>query len=154
MECNKAAAQSNWTECPVCNSAFGSAIPFEDLRAKADVPSISSEGEESQTERRSRRKGKKRAYDPWLDAPGEMLPSAKTIALKQQVLQWQEEAPDDKIVVFTQFHLMYISRTLYTQFSQLTDYRAKIIAKICEAEGWPYVLVSFPISIAERIRPH
>ena len=118
-ECNKAAAQSNFTECPVCHSAFGSAIPFEDLEARQDVLTLSSEGEESQTGGRRRRKGDKRSSDPWLDVPGEMLPSAKTIALKQQVLQWQEEAPDDKIIIFTQFRLMYLSRKLSSHLHSL-----------------------------------
>lgn len=105
-ESDKAAAQSNWTECPVCNLAFGSAMPYEELKAKQDVSYVSSEGDESQTEGRRGRKKQKSSYEPWLDMPGEMLPSAKTIALKQQILQWQGEAPDDKIVVFTQFRLM------------------------------------------------
>lgn len=105
-ECNKAAAQSNWTECPVCSSAFDGAVPFEELKAKQDASSPPSEGDGSQTGGKRRRKGNKRSSDPWLDVPGEMLPSAKTVALKQQVLEWQKEAPDDKIVIFTQFHLM------------------------------------------------
>jgi len=142
-ECNKAAAQSDYTECPICNSAFNSTIPFEELRARQENPAATSEDEASQTEGRSRRKGAKSSRDPWLDMAGEMLPSAKTIALKQQILQWQEEAPDDKIVIFTQFRLMYLSPTSLPS-SKLTNNRAKIIAKICEAESWSFVLARIP----------
>jgi hypothetical protein len=38
---------------------------------------------------------------------GDWLPSAKAIAVKAQILQWQRDAPDDKIIIFTQFLMMY-----------------------------------------------
>ncbi|KAI9877522.1 MAG: hypothetical protein M1830_003663 [Pleopsidium flavum] len=122
-ECNKAAAQSDFTECPVCQYAFRSTNPFKELEARQDVVTPSTDDEESQTGSGRGRKGKKKLDGPWLNLPGEMLPSAKMIALKHRILEWQQEAPDDKIVVFTQFRLM-----------------ARIIAKICEGEGWPCVL--------------
>lgn len=104
-ECNKAAAQSDYTECPVCQYAFRSTNPFKELEARQDVATPSSHDDESQTGGGRTRKGKKKLDGSWLNLPGEMLPSAKTIALKHQILNWQQEAPD-KIVVFTQFRLM------------------------------------------------
>lgn len=35
--------------------------------------------------------------------PEPMVPSAKTTMVKSTILQWQAEAPDDKIIIFTQF---------------------------------------------------
>ena len=42
----------------------------------------------------------------WLRLPGVPMPSTKTIALKLQILDWLEEQPDAKIIVFTQFRDM------------------------------------------------
>lgn len=40
----------------------------------------------------------------WLDNIGaDILPSAKTIAVKAQILNWRKENPDVKIIVYTQF---------------------------------------------------
>lgn len=52
---------------------------------------------------------------------GEVLPSAKTMACKAQVLNWLQEEPDVKIIIYTQF-LPII----------------RILAKICETESWGY----------------
>lgn len=118
IECNKAAAQSDFTECPVCQHAFGSTTPFKDLVARESDVTIFSDDEDSEIESsQRRRKGKKKSDSPWLNLPGELLPSAKTIALKQQILKWHLEAPDDKIVVFTQFRLMYVSSYSFVSFS-------------------------------------
>lgn len=38
-------------------------------------------------------------YDATLGTK-ELLPSAKTIAIKNKILEWQRDAPDDKIIVF------------------------------------------------------
>ena len=58
----------------------------------------------------------------WIDTNGNMLPSAKTQAFKAQVLNWFEENPSVKIIVYTQFVTMI-----------------EILAKVCEIEGWSYV---------------
>ncbi|KAI1171190.1 P-loop containing nucleoside triphosphate hydrolase protein [Nemania sp. FL0916] len=34
-----------------------------------------------------------------------VVPSAKTVAVKEAILEWQSEAPDDKIIVFTEFKM-------------------------------------------------
>ncbi|KAI1152408.1 SNF2 family N-terminal domain-containing protein [Nemania diffusa] len=37
--------------------------------------------------------------------PQPVVPSSKTVAVKQAILRWQSEAPDDKIIVFMEFKL-------------------------------------------------
>ncbi len=43
----------------------------------------------------------------WLSLGGdELLPSAKTIAIKAQILNWIRENPTVKIIIYTQFLAM------------------------------------------------
>jgi hypothetical protein len=45
--------------------------------------------------------------EDWLSLGGdEVLPSAKTIAIKAQILNWIRENPSVKIIVYTQFLAM------------------------------------------------
>ncbi|KAH0434165.1 hypothetical protein CcaCcLH18_05489 [Colletotrichum camelliae] len=57
------------------------------------------------------------------DAP--VTPSAKMTALKETVLRWQAEAPDDKIIIFSQFHVVM-----------------KIVGRILEGEGIKFSYLS------------
>ncbi|GKT93251.1 SNF2 family domain-containing protein [Colletotrichum tofieldiae] len=52
-------------------------------------------------------------------------PSAKMTALKETVLRWQAEAPDDKIIIFSQFNVVM-----------------KIIGRILESEGICFAYLS------------
>lgn len=57
----------------------------------------------------------------WIQMRGQILPSAKTIALKARVLAWIEEDPSAKIIIFSQFLSML-----------------QILAKVCRTEGWKF----------------
>jgi len=62
----------------------------------------------------------------WLSLGGRnVLPSAKTIAIKAQVLNWIQENPNVKIIIYTQFLAMI-----------------RILGKVCCEEGWGYNEVS------------
>ena len=64
--------------------------------------------------------------EDWLAACGdEVLPSAKTIAVKSQIMNWLKENPRVKIIVYTQFLAMI-----------------KILGRICQKEGWKAEQVS------------
>ncbi|GKT61743.1 SNF2 family domain-containing protein [Colletotrichum tofieldiae] len=54
-----------------------------------------------------------------------VTPSAKMTALKETVLRWQAEAPDDKIIIFSQFNVVM-----------------KIIGRILESEGICFAYLS------------
>ena len=45
-----------------------------------------------------KKKNAKNVVDTWVDAEGKMLPSAKTLAFKAQVLEWLRFEPGVKIM--------------------------------------------------------
>ncbi|KAJ8609782.1 hypothetical protein MRB53_038931 [Persea americana] len=79
------------------------------------------------------RKAALETIDNWIDKNGNMLPSAKTTAVKSQVLQWLDESPDDKIIIYTQFNVMI-----------------HIISKMCKIEGWGSCVFTGKMSLQER----
>ncbi|KIW01890.1 hypothetical protein, variant [Verruconis gallopava] len=80
-------------------------------------------------------KGHGKRHD-WIDQEGDdILPSAKTVEIKAQILNWIAENPKVKIVVFTQFLNMI-----------------RILEKVCRAEGWGYT--SYHGSIPQDLRQH
>ncbi|KAH0536030.1 hypothetical protein FGG08_007079 [Glutinoglossum americanum] len=91
-----------FTECPACNNIFLTLVPWFDLTAKENTASPSSPRAHEDEENDRAEKN----ASSWLNIEGELLPSAKTIALKAVILDWIVTAPNDKIVVFTQFRLM------------------------------------------------
>ena len=60
----------------------------------------------------------------WLEVGDNVLPSAKTLAVRVQIEEWQREDPEAKIIVFTQFRgmirilsrIMEVERLGYVQF--------------------------------------
>ncbi|KAH7088900.1 SNF2 family N-terminal domain-containing protein [Paraphoma chrysanthemicola] len=72
--------------------------------------------------------------EDWLSYAGEeVLPSAKTLAIKAQVLNWTREDPKVKIIIYTQFLAMI-----------------RILAKICQKEGWQAEQYMGTMSFAAR----
>ncbi|KAI2479565.1 HepA Superfamily II DNA-RNA helicase [Pyrenophora tritici-repentis] len=68
----------------------------------------------------------------WLDAVGDdVLPSAKTIAVKSQILNWQKEKADVKIIVYTQFLAMIriLKRVFATEGWTCEEYHGKMSLK-------------------------
>lgn len=88
-------------------------------RRKNDKNDIYAEGDE--------------AVKDWIDMYNQVLPSAKTIAIKAQIINWIKENPSVKIIVYTQFLSMI-----------------RILAKICIIENWGYVKYSGKMSIDSR----
>lgn len=66
-------------------------------------------------------KSKKSNIHSWLTMRGEVLPSAKTVAVKCQVIQWIEEDPTVKIIIYSQFIPML-----------------HVLGRICQTEGWSF----------------
>ncbi|TQN70479.1 Helicase-like transcription factor CHR28, partial [Colletotrichum shisoi] len=62
-----------------------------------------------------------------------VTPSAKMTALKETVLRWQAEAPDDKIIIFSQFNVVM-----------------KIIGRMLESEGICFAYLSGKQSTEQR----
>lgn len=101
--------------CKACGDAFHACRPMEE--DAEDVP-----GSSRMTRGRNAQKKKQPRLDPdiednWLSLGGdEVLPSAKTIATKAQILNWITDNPTVKIIIYTQFLAMYVNRrTLWSQ---------------------------------------
>lgn len=61
----------------------------------------------------------------WIEACARNMPSAKLTKIREVLTEWLAQESPGKIVIFTQF----------------LDF-VKILSTMCEAEGWPFVLVS------------
>ena len=66
-------------------------------------------------------RGRKSKMQSWMSMRGEILPSAKSIAVKAQILEWIEEDPTVKIIVYSQWIPML-----------------HILGRICQTEGWEF----------------
>ncbi|KAI1130815.1 SNF2 family N-terminal domain-containing protein [Nemania abortiva] len=106
-------------KCPDCNKSLSDYEPME----QSDTDD--SDTEDSQGNRTSRRifgppkqgldsfkkhpKLKKKQSEFLRECdqsyPKPVVPSAKTVAVKEAILKWQAEAPDDKIIVFMEFKM-------------------------------------------------
>ncbi|KAH9881955.1 hypothetical protein J1614_001126 [Plenodomus biglobosus] len=92
-----------------------------------DTPEAVAQGTRSQAKKKNKKKSMQQARleeediaDDWLAAQGdEVLPSAKTIAIKAQIMNWTKKNPQVKIIIYTQFLAMI-----------------RILARICHKEGW------------------
>ena len=71
----------------------------------------------------------------WMEMSGTLLPSAKTLAVKAQVLNWIAESPKEKIIIFSQFHSMI-----------------QILSRICTDEGWDYCQYHGRMTHEARVR--
>ncbi|GAB1736623.1 hypothetical protein NU219Hw_g8248t1 [Hortaea werneckii] len=120
--------------CSECGEAYSSAEPCQEIEEFQDSSSSaeSVQGSSSQSSKKGK-KPKKNKEDDWINLPGEILPSAKTQATKAQLLNWIEEDPNCKCIVFTQFLDM-----------------VRILSKVCKMEEWGYVTYSGKMSHDSR----
>ncbi|KAK6828443.1 P-loop containing nucleoside triphosphate hydrolase [Apiospora arundinis] len=65
------------------------------------------------------------------DYPKPMVPSAKTTMVKHTVLQWQADAPNDKIIIFTQFlqESMILGRMLQAERKKFVYFFGQMSSK-------------------------
>jgi len=94
--------------CSECGVEFHGSHPCDDFDIdpvdEEDFP-LDSESEQRVRKRKGKkRNGKRENEGVWIDLrQGGMLPSSKTVAVKAQILNWLEENPKAKIIVYTQF---------------------------------------------------
>ncbi|TGO68172.1 hypothetical protein BOTNAR_0029g00400 [Botryotinia narcissicola] len=150
--------------CPKCDIIFNYASPYKDLEIPDDdgMDSGHNQAQESESSSRASKRRKPNNdnsrhthgikskgldaldFEPftkdntWVtrsdyDPKFPLIPSAKTTALKALLLKGFEEAPDDKVVIYVQF------RTL-----------ARIIGRMCEAEGWGFLYLTGDASLEHR----
>ncbi|RDW80387.1 hypothetical protein BP5796_05085 [Coleophoma crateriformis] len=155
----RAAEDLDYTECPTCQLIITSTQPYRDANLQfPDDDAVGSQVGGSQNrdggENGSWAKRSRRAYGHGMDALGfepttrtsrwldqsdadqaPLLPSAKTTALKAKLLKWFYEAPNDKVVVFTQFRLL-----------------SKIVGRIAAQEKWEFLYYSGEASDQHRTK--
>ncbi|KAF2760670.1 hypothetical protein EJ05DRAFT_498629 [Pseudovirgaria hyperparasitica] len=94
---------SKETSCPKCSAAITQMKPF--------TQQIGNESRAPMDQK----------HNPWINLPGPMMPSTKTLALKAQVEEWMDEDPAVKIIIFTEFRLCI-----------------ELLKHICTAENWKF----------------
>lgn len=104
-------------KCSECGESYTGTQPCEDLESFETRDTSSSPNDAPKSKDK---KGKK--DESWLTVAGEILPSAKTRAVKAQILNWIEEDENVKIIIYTQF-LDVI----------------RILGRVCNTERWSYV---------------
>ncbi|KAH7063453.1 SNF2 family N-terminal domain-containing protein [Macrophomina phaseolina] len=136
----------DYTRCRRCQIEYTWAHPCDEF----ELDSIISDAEDAEInataapvnrwrKRMKKNKGKRRRGDDveitrtWIERHGTVLPSAKTVAIKAQILNWLEDDPACKILVYTQFISMI-----------------QILKKICDTEGWSKQEYSGRMSIQAR----
>ena len=106
--------------CLECGTIYSESHPCEGLKELAtdrDASFSSSSGESTS--------GRKRRRNPedllkWIDIDGQILPSAKVAALTAQIDIWLKNDPSGKIIIFTQFHMMFVI-AFWVSWLELTD---------------------------------
>ncbi|EMC91603.1 hypothetical protein BAUCODRAFT_79159 [Baudoinia panamericana UAMH 10762] len=112
---------SDQAKCSECGEAYTSLDACKDVTDF--VRSESSRASATPAASQTRTKGKKRDdignMSDWIGMDGEVLPSAKTRATKAQLLNWFEEDPEVKVIIYSQFLPMI-----------------RILKKMCATEDW------------------
>lgn len=117
---SECARSGNPTACPLCKEP----LQLDDLaNYRADTPEDDDVDEDDRG-----RKGQN-----WLLNAGEFMHSAKTTALRDQLLEWRENHPGDKVVLFS-------------QFTKMLD----IVEKVLDEEGWGCVRYQGDMTMVER----
>ena len=144
--------EDDYLQCPSCNSLLSSITPFQALEAdsKGATPESSYTSENETTAKGKRRQWKRVKLEPWLDIEGDPLPSTKTVAMKDAVLRMLAKDPTDKIVIYTQFLLVYAFVAAPMVHLLTCCYRVKIISRILNAENIGHVYYTGELDQNER----
>ncbi|TDZ33218.1 DNA repair protein RAD5 [Colletotrichum spinosum] len=146
-------------KCPRCGTIIGEPKPLQAFDSMEGIESDSHDAVGSPGSRKGKRGTRDKDYTKGFDYAGfqpseddeekkkplrflqiadrmshlSVTPSAKTTALKETILRWREEAPDDKIIIFSQFNACM-----------------KIVARMLEAEGIIFSYLSGSMNAAQR----
>lgn len=60
------------------------------------------------TSKRPRQRRRPDEFLKWINAGGKVLRSSKTAAVQAQIEKWLKDEPDKKIIIFSQFHTLYV----------------------------------------------
>ncbi|KFY43882.1 hypothetical protein V495_03733 [Pseudogymnoascus sp. VKM F-4514 (FW-929)] len=144
LHAQAASSEFDYTTCPKCEKIIdGTYEKYESPHFKGSDDGAGSERSTSKQPKGQNPPKKNLNFKPhikdseWLqmvlEGSKKLLPSSKAIALKSQILRWIHEAPDDKILIFTQFRMM-----------------TRIVGLICEKEGWGHVFFTGDMNMKQR----
>ena len=133
------------TLCLQCGDPFTESQPCNGIE-ELEMADVSTLGRSVAKDRPRRKRYQKDAMR-WLDLEGDVLQSSKTLAVKIQLEAWLTAEPDKKIIVFSQFLLLFVQPIASRSLSLMFD-RMKVVARICEQNGWGYCNVR--LSYSER----
>jgi SNF2 family DNA or RNA helicase len=96
--------------CKACGTIFAACARCDEEDDDVPGPSGGTRNKAEQQRRREKeRLNREQVADDWLSLGGpEVLPSAKTLAIKSQILNWISETPGVKIIIYTQFLAMSV----------------------------------------------
>ena len=105
---SSAVENKNKARCSECGVEFHGSHPCDNLDSDPvgdeDLPSDSEPEQRVRKSRGRKKRGKRDEDGDWIDLrKGDFLPSSKTVAVKAQILNWLEENPNNKIIVYAQF---------------------------------------------------
>lgn len=125
MELEAGNAGHQRAKCVACGAFYTGKMQYK-ISADGGVAAVDGQSGQQDTPERPNppRANIDTLINTWVDANGQMLPSAKTIAFKSQVMNYFEQDKQVKIIVYTHF------RTLI-----------KILKRICDIEGWAAVQI-------------
>lgn len=108
---NAAAEEGNTHAiCKACGQTFAACTPCDEEAEDTSGPGRGTRNSVAQKKKKEKeRLDREDIADDWLSLGGdEVLPSAKTIAIKAQILNWSRENASVKIIIYTQFLAMYV----------------------------------------------
>lgn len=106
--------------CAECGESYTSTAPCEGLDT-FQAPRTSTSTSDPGSKKKSNKDSSKQ-LPSWISMPGDIVASSKTQACKAQILNWLEEKPNEKIIIFTQFIPM-----------------VTILGRMCKSEKWPFL---------------
>ena len=99
------------TECLQCGEPFSESKPCNGIE-EIEMEEIAPSGRTVGKNRQRRKKYQDNAVR-WLDLEGDVLQSSKTLAVKMQIETWLKEEPEKKIIVFSQFLLLFVLSSFF-----------------------------------------
>lgn len=110
-------SEAEKARCLECDTIFERSEPCEGYDAASHNPNEL--GLRRPSQRGSRSSDPENKEDDWLNMSGQILPSAKSLAIKAQLLNWFGESPNCKCIIFSQFIGML-----------------KVLGRVASDEGW------------------
>ena len=92
--------------CIICDKPFEECKPCSGIE-ELETDIVLSMDFSSRKDRPTRKKNQKEP-ERWLDLPGDVLQSSKTAAVQTQMEEWLKEEPDKKIIVYSQFRMLFV----------------------------------------------